>query len=197
MSNGLNKPTVKQEQKSLSLRVKALEENFARALIGINQRFTGLSDRTMSLEEFVEALMHLQGREDIEAYVDVKRIERARAAAAAEKESLDVGINEGYVVAAETAGDRSIVVGFYTGADGKVIEPGRTQLVMPGIQPQFRELLQGKSIGTKVALPDGGSFEVQAIYNLDEQKLVELQQKRVEEATNLAGAEAAADEKGE
>lgn len=187
MSNGLNKPSVRNQTKSLSDRVGGIEQNFARVLFGINQRFQGTDQRLVTLEELVDAAIELHGRDEIARIVDAKRVERAQALAAQEKATLQQAVEDGYAVAAEKAGERSIVVGKYVNADGTVIEPGRAQLVMPGIQPQFREKLLGQPVGTAVELPDGGKFVLDEIYEVDEAKAIEIQAKRAAAAAQAAG----------
>jgi hypothetical protein len=194
MSNGLNKPSTRQQTKSLSERLGALEENFARVLFGINQRFQGIDQRLVTLEELVDGLMEQNGRGEIERIVDAKRLERAHALAAQERATLDQAVVDGYASAVEVAGARSIVIGKYLDAQGVTIEPGRAQLVMPGIAPHFREKLLGQGAGTSIDLPDGGKFVVVEIYEVDEAKAIEVQAKKAAAAAQAAGEVATADE---
>ena len=195
---GLNKPSVRQTQRSLSDRVGGLEQNLARVLFGINQRFQASDQRLITLEDLVEALVNLQGAQDVQAFVNEKRVERAHEAAAKEKASLEEGITDGFVLKAASVGDKSIIVGKYFNAEGKVIEPGRAQLVIPGVQPQFKELLIGKTTGTVLDLPNGEKFELTEIYEVDEEKAREVMKAKAEkaaaDATTAAGEAAAADE---
>lgn len=195
---GLNKPSVRQTQRSLSDRVGGLEQNLARVLFGINQRFQASDQRLTTLEDLVEALVNLQGAQDVHAFVNEKRVERAREASAKEQASLEEGISDGFVLKAASVGDKSIIVGKYTDVEGKVIEPGRAQLVIPGVQPQFKELLIGKTPGAILDLPNGEKFELTEIYEVDEEKAREVIKARAEKATAAAtaaaGEAAAADE---
>jgi hypothetical protein len=175
MSNGLNKPSIRQQQRSLSERLQALEENTVRLLVGINQRFELDDKRLISLEELVEALANLQGLEEVQEFVDAKRIERARAASAAEKAALDQGIADGYMVVAPVVDEKSLLVLKYTNADGSVIEPGRVQLPAEKVQPQFKDQILGKGVGTIIDLPGGAKCELLEIYGVDEAKHKEVQ----------------------
>src|SRR5688572_16819656 len=158
------KPSVRQEQKSLSQRVGGLEQNFTRFLVGVQQRLSGGDQRLAQLEEQIAALIELNGKDEVVRIIDEGRIARARAEAEVEKGKLDEGIADGYISAAEQIGERSLVVGRVLGPDGKVQEPGRLQLVMPGVQKPFQEKLLNQPVGTTIDLPGGAKFEVQEIY---------------------------------
>lgn len=186
-NNGVVKQGLRQQQRTLSERITGLEQGVARMLFGVNQQFGQAAQRTQTLEEQVEALVAIAGAEEVQAYITDRRIERARAQAAAEKASLDEGIKDGYVIPAETCGEKSVIVGRYFDDKGTVLEPGRAQLVMPGVQDQFKQQLLGKGTGTRLKLPEGGEYELTEIYEIDEAKA-----KEVEEAKAKAAAEAAA-----
>lgn len=199
MSNGLNKPGLRAQTRSISQRVETIEQNMARFLYAVNQQGQQQGSKIVELQEKVEALMELAGAEDVMSIINEKRVEKARAQAAEEKASLEQGIADGYILAAETIGEKSLLVGRYVAADGTVTEPGRSQLVMPGILPHFREILLGQSVGFKlVDLPEGAHFEVQEIYNVDEAKANEVmqakQQAQAEAAAKAAEEAAKADE---
>lgn len=195
MSNGLNKPTQRQVQRSLSDRTGGLEQNLARALFGINQRFQGVDSRLINNEELVEALVELQGRADVEAFVDAKRKERAQALADKEKATLEAAVIDGYVVAADKVGPTSIIIGKYIDAAGDVIEPGRAQLVMTGVQEQFRAQLLDQAVGKALDLPNGEKFELLEIYSVDEEKfkavMAAKQAAAVDDAAKAAAAASA------
>jgi hypothetical protein len=180
--------------KSLSERVTNLEEHLAKLLFGLNQRFQGVDQRLATVEEIADAVMDLQGRNEVERQMDESRVVRARELAAFEKAKLEQGIADGYVVQAEKVGEKSIVIGKYVDTAGNVIEPGRAQLVMPGIAPQFREKLLGQTAGVVLDLPDGGKFVLDAAYDVDEKKALEVQAAKAAAATEQAGETAASDE---
>lgn len=191
MSN-IVKQGLRQQQKGLSERVSGLEQQLAQILFAVNQRLQQGDQRVMMLEEQVEALKELNGTEDVERIVAEHRLMKARAAAEKEKASLDEAIADGYVFAVDTVGDKSVIVVRYTDKDGNVVEPGRQQLVIPGVQPKFRDQLIGKSAGLKMDMEDGGSCELLEIYNVDEAKAKEVmaaKQKAAAEAAQAAQAE--------
>ena len=195
MANGNN---VQDKQRSLSGRMSGLEEAITQLLVGLNKTIGELKGRLDNLEEEVSALSNIQGFDEVAKFISDKRIERARAASAQEKASLDQGIADGYVSTADTVGERSLIVGQYSTADGKVQEPGRVQLIMPGVHENFRPLLMGQAAGAVVALPGGNKFTLLEIYTVDEEKAVALQAaaaaKATADATSAAGTAAAADE---
>jgi hypothetical protein len=196
MSNG--KPSMRQTQRSLSERVAGLEQNLAQILFNLNRTFQQANQRIGTVEELVDALVNLQGSQDVQDYVNAKRIERAEALAAQEKASLEAGVAEGFVIPAETASEKSVIVGRYYGADGTVTPPGRVQLVMPGVQQEFREKLLGKPKGTILDLANSEKYELMEIYEVDEEKFKEVQTakaaKAAEEAAKTAGETAKKDE---
>ena len=190
---------VRPQVKSLSERVANLEQGLARILFSLNQRLGNLDQVDLDHGEKIDALVQLQGPEDVQSFINNARIERVRAAAAVEEASLKKGIEEGYITAIEAVGERSLVVGRYLLKDGTVQEPGRAQLVMPGIAPQFRDKLLGQKVGFGLDLPGGSKFELLEIYAVDEEKakaLEDAKQKAAAEAAMKAAQEAAAaDEK--
>jgi hypothetical protein len=188
MSNDLNKPSQRTQVRGLTERVTSLEQNVARVLFGVNQRFQGFDQRMSSQEEIVAALVELNGVEEIERIINEKRIERARQQAKSEQDSLNEGIADGYIIPVEKVGKKSIIVVRYFDKDGKIIEPGRAQLVMPGVKPDFQEKLLGQSVGLKLDLDGGGWVELMEIYDVDEVKAAE-----VDAAKQKAAAEKAAD----
>lgn len=198
MSGNVVKQGLRQQQRTLSERITNLEQGLAQVLFKINQRFGGVDQRLATLEEQVEALIELGNREDVQQVINDKRIERARAQSAQEKASLEEGVKDGYIVPAEAIGERTILVGRYVDKDGTVEEPGRAQLVMPGIAPQFREKLLTQAAGFKLETPNGGHFEVQEIYEVDEQAHRAFQEAKAKEAaeaaTKAAQEQGAADE---
>ena len=180
--------------KSLSERVTNIEENFARVLFGLNQRFQGVDQRIGVVEEIADAMMDLHGREEVERQMNENRIVRARAQSEREKATLEQGIAEGYVTLAEKVGEKSIVVGKYLDSVGTVIEPGRAQLVMPRIAPEFREKRLGQAAGTTLDLPDGGKFVLDEAYDIDEKKALEVQAAKASAAAAQGGETTSDDE---
>lgn len=197
MSNNLNKPGQRAVVRSLSERVNLLEQNTTRFVWAVNQQLQPLSQRLSVAEETLIALVALAGEEDVQSYINDRRVERAREQSDQEKASLDEGIADGYVASVEKIEEKSLIVGRYLDKDGKAMEPGRAQLVMPGIAPQFREKLLGQAVGTSLDLPEGGKFEVSEIYSIDEEKaktVMEAKQKAAAEAAVQAAAEAEKEE---
>lgn len=201
MGGNVVKQGLRQQQRSLSERITALEQGFARVLFSINQRLSAFEQRFAMLTEQIEALVELNGIEDVQRIISEKRLERARAASEQEKASLEEGIRDGYVLGAETVGEKSVLVGRYVGKDGGVEQPGRTQLVMPGLKEEFREKLLGQSVGYKLDLPNGSHFDLQEIYNIDEEKAKEVEaakaQAEASAATKQAADTAARDEQAD
>ena len=179
---------LRQQQKSLNERVTILERSQAQMMVGVQKRLIEIGQTEQDTKDFIEALARLSGTEEVQAEVKAIRIERLRAQANAEKDSLDAGIKDGFILPVDTAEEKSVIVGRYIESNGEVQEPGRAQLVMPGIQEEFRNQLLGKGPGTVLDLPNGAKFEVQELYNVDEAKYAEVQATR--EAAQKAAIEA-------
>ena len=191
MDNGIRtKQSLRNQAKSVSARQDMIEQQMTRFVWAVNQQLQNLSQRLANAEETLVAVVSHIGEEEVQAIVTETRVAKARQGAAEEKATLDEGIRDGYITAAEVIEEKSLIVGVYYDKDGKAIEPGRNQLVMPGIAPNFREKLQGQKVGVKLDLPDGASFEVLEIYSVDEAKAQAL----LEEKQKAAAAEAAAKE---
>jgi hypothetical protein len=184
------KQGLRQVQKGLSERVSNLEQSLAQILFGVNQRFQSGDSKTAALEEQVAALIELNGAEDVARIVMEKRTERAKAQSEQEKATLQEGIDAGYVIPADTVAEKSVVVVRYFDKDGGVVEPGRAQLVMPGVIQKYRELLLGKGVGLKMDLDEGGSCELLEIYNVDEDKAKAVMAERAQAAQAKAAADA-------
>lgn len=184
--------SVRSQQRSLSDRIGTMEQSVAKMLFGINQRFMGSDQQINELIEKVDALVQLQGAEDVSAYIANARIERARAASAQEQASLEEAIKDEIVKPAEAAEERSLIVGRYYHKDGSVQEPGRAQLVMPGVQAEARAKLLGQKAGFVLDLPDGSKFELLEIYSVDEERAVKLREERQKAALDAATAAAQA-----
>lgn len=195
MGNSVIKPSMRQQQRSLTERMSTMEEQVARILFGVNQRFSGNDSRLRSVEELVEALIELNGDQDVRRIVREKQIERAQQAADAERKSLEEGVKDGYIIKSDVTSKRSLIVGRYISATGEVEEPGRTQLVMPGVDPKFQELLLGKGVGATLDLPNGSKFELTEIYEVDDAKFKALQKERTKKQAEAAAAVAAVEAK--
>jgi len=177
---------LRSEQRSLSDRIGTMEQSVAKMLFGINQRFMGSDQQINDLIEKIDALIQLQGAEDVAAYIANARIEKARAAAEQEKASLDEAVKDEIVKPAEVVEERSLIVGRYVHKDGSVQEPGRAQLVMPGVQAEARAKLLGQKVGFVLDLPDGSKFELLEIYSVDEERAVKLREERQQAAAEAA-----------
>ncbi len=189
--SGVVKQGIRQQQRSLSERLTSMEQGVMRLTIGVHQWFQENGPKISSLEEQVSALVELSGPDEVTRVINERRIERARAQAEVEKKSLEEGVADGYVLPAEKVEEKSLIVGRYFDKEGQVTEPGRAQLVIPGVQPQFKEKLLGASPGIMLDLPDGGKFELLEIYTIDEAKAAEVM------AAKQAAAQAAAQAAGE
>jgi hypothetical protein len=168
---------LRQQQKSLNERVSVIEEALSKMMVGVQKRFIELSQSEQDAKDFIEALSRLSGHEEVQAEVKALRLDRLHVQMNTEKDSMDAGVAAGYILPVAGAGPESAIVGRYIEASGEVQEPGRVQMGMPGIQEEFRAKLMGQGPGTVLDLPNGAKFEVQEVYNIDNDKLAEVQAK--------------------
>jgi hypothetical protein len=168
---------LRQQQKSLNERVSVIEEALSKMMVGVQKRFIELSQSEQDAKDFIEALSRLSGHEEVQAEVKALRLDRLHVQMNTEKDAMDAGVAAGYILPVAGAGPESAIVGRYIEANGVVQEPGRVQMGMPGIQEEFRAKLMGQGPGTVLDLPNGAKFEVLEVYNIDNDKLAEVQAK--------------------
>lgn len=186
MSNNINKPSVRREAAGLSQRLDAVEQNLARVLFNLNQRFQAIDSQLQNANLLIQALTEHVGKDLVAATAEEIRVERLRANAEVEKNALEKGIADGYVSKSEKVDDTSILVGRYVSAKGDVQEPGRVQMTMPTVDPKFQAQLKDKGAGTSLDLPDGSKFELLEIYAVDTEKYRKLEEEKAKKAAEDA-----------
>lgn len=189
---------MEKKTRSLSERMDAMEQQIARMLFGVNSRLEQDGSRLSNLEEIAEALTTLNGKQQVAELIQQLRNTRAREKAEAEKKLLEQGVADGYIISAEKVGTNTLLVGRYLDKDGKVVEPGRTQVAYKGVDPRFQQLLLEKTAGEKIDIGEGNSFELLEIYSVDDEKFLQVQEEKrraaAQEAMDRAAAAAAKDE---
>lgn len=191
-NNGVIKQGIRQVQKGLSERVAGLEQGLGQILFGVNDRFQKQDARLAGLEEKVEALIELNGTEEVGKIIAEKRAERAAAQAEQEKATLDQGVADGYVLKADTVAEKSVIVVQYRDPKGEIIPPGRAQLVMPGVDTKYRDKLLNQAVGFKMDLDGGATCELLEVYSVDEEKAKAVMAAKQKEAQEQAAAATAA-----
>jgi hypothetical protein len=167
MSNGMERSVSQRKQvKSALERIDALEQEFPRVVMAVNEAFSGQSQRVARLASVVEAVVELFGAEVVDAKIKevsdrktMDSLERAKAA-------LEEGLAKGDLLKADAIGDASLIVGREFDKEGQAIFPGRVQLQFAGIKPEFQEQLRGQGVGFQVETPGEGKFEVVEIYEV-------------------------------
>jgi hypothetical protein len=145
-------------------RIAALEQDLPKLLGSVNDAFMRISTQQSELTEIVNALVALVGEEDVAKAVMEARMARVQQESDASKAALDKAVTEGKVVAIPAITDASIIVGVEKAKDGTVKHPGRAQIGFSKLLPDFQKMLLGQAVGFTVATPEGGTFEVQEIY---------------------------------
>lgn len=189
MSTPKPEKSLRSQTRSITERLTSLERNLFQFVPGVEAKIGDSDRRLADLEEKIEALIELAGASDVEQVINRRRVEQARASAAIEKQRLDDGVKEGYILPTEKVGEKSILVGTIT-KDGEVVEPGRFQMTMVKVKPQFKEKLLNQAAGVVVDIENGGKFELTEIYEVDTAKALEIFKQKQEEAQKAA-AEAA------
>lgn len=183
----------KKQVRSALERIEALEatiNNFALAVDGIMKQYR---QRIGALEEALDAVVGLVGKEAVEKAIEAARITAATEEAETAQKALEVEIAEGRATKTDKVGENSLIVGNETKADGTVIPPGRMQMRFDALQPKFRQQLLGQGVGFQVnPTPGGGIFTVEEIYDLKtpEQLDAEAKAKALEAVADAAAEEA-------
>jgi hypothetical protein len=161
------------EKRSLSLRnktqgalgrIEALEQDIPRIVSAVNEALTRLNTQLSETVEILNAVVALNGENEVAAAVTEARKQKQEEAVAKAKASLAEGLEKGTLVALTTVTDKSILVGIEKGKDGVVVPPGRAQLSFASLLPDFKEKLLGQAVGFTVETPIGGTFELTEIY---------------------------------
>jgi hypothetical protein len=178
----------RKQVKSALERIEALESTLPQVISGVNQAFNNFDQNLSSMKELLEALVHLTGETQVQSVVESTRELRAKEQAAAMESAVKQAVQEGRLVPTETIGEKSLVVGKETKADGTVLGAGRTQLAFSSVKQEFREALSGKGVGFVMDLPEGAKFEVFEVYNFVDPK---VETKETEGCTSCEGCPAA------
>lgn len=150
--------------KTVIERVSELEKAFPRLVDALSDN---MNRRFEPILPLLNALTDIVGRESVMAKIKELKDQQATQEMEMRKAQLEALVKEGRLVKAETIKDGSVLVAQEKTPDGKLVHPGRFQMMFAEIAPVFQEKLLGKpSVGTVIDLPDNqGTFEVLEAYD--------------------------------
>jgi hypothetical protein len=170
---------MKDEIAELQTQVAELQgwiKNFNVQALGqfIEQTNSGLHRNTA----IIDGLVHLAstdteaGVDRVQAAVYVVQEQAVENRFNGEKAKLDQALAEGYVTVDTTIKEASILLAKEYSKEGRQVE-GKSW-AFTSLPPDFKKTLHGEPVGVNVPTPNGGKFEVCAIYLVDEEKAKEL-----------------------
>jgi hypothetical protein len=111
------------------------------------------------------------------------------------KRQLESLVGQGVLVKGVSVSKKSVIVGREMDKEGKVIHPGRFQLVFEEIAPAFQEKLLDKTAGFTLELPERGTLEIQEVWDFAPPQLVSEQTEQAvaqaePQTSNVASAQA-------
>lgn len=155
----------RKQVKSALERIETLEQTLPQITAGINGAFQQVEGKFAELAEILDALVDLTGKEQVDSQLKETRERKAQEAVEEAKAAIAAAVEAGRLQAAASIGGQTIVVGKESDKDGNVAAPGRIQLNMAQIKPEFQEKLLGQAPGFSFDLPTGGKFEVTEAYD--------------------------------
>lgn len=134
-----------------------------KALEDINKALAQNDQNLAGTNEFVEVLVALVGKEQVQKAVEALRLQKSVEREQTMKTVIEKSVADGRLVVAEVIGDNSVIVGQETSASGTTI---RAQAAFNALAPEFREKVAGQLVGFSFDFPDGGKFTVTEIYDI-------------------------------
>lgn len=147
--------------KTIIDRVSNIEDAFPRLVDSLSQH---LDQRLNPVIQNLDAVLEILGRETVVSKITELREKRQSEESEAKKKQLEALLTEGKIVKTDKVSDKSIIVAQEKSLEGKVIHPGRFQLMFNEVAPVFQEKILAKEVGTVVDIPNYGTLEVQEIY---------------------------------
>lgn len=151
-----------------------------------------LQKENLSLANVVVAIRDVVGADQVDAAVRAAKLAEKKREAAAQRALLEKGVEDGYVIPAAEVGDKRVVVIEET-ANGEPVGAGRIQYPFESFTDEYKERLIGKKVGDKIENPNGSTFEVVGVYEIDVDKYRRHQDslsKKAADARTEAEAEA-------
>lgn len=189
MSSGIaSKLSLRQRTKDSASKIETLEQDLIKVVNGVNDVFGKFQTQLEAQKEVIAALTDLLTTPvAVSERVQQRRLDREASAAAEAKASVELLKTQGVLVTSEKVEEASFIVGREFDKEGSVKHPGRVQVTFKDLKPEFQPKLLGQSVGFLVETEEGGKFEIQEIYSIDEAAAAAAQ-KPTAPAENSAGA---------
>jgi len=133
---------------------------------GVSENFQSLNKEVDDLGVFVLAVSRLLGEDKLKETIQVVVRENKTNAIAGAQKALADAVEQGALKKVETVPDNAILVFEELDADGNPVEFGRQQHPLNRLQPQFRDEVMGKGVGTVLAPENSPKVRLSEIYQI-------------------------------
>ena len=162
----MNQLSMRQKTKNALERIDGLEKTVSYLVDATNKGLGEFDEKLQAVAELTNAMVTLLGQDAVSNAIAEARANADADAVKRQQDQVDELKTKGILVAAETVGEDTLIVGKETDKDGNVLRPGRAQIQMGQLKPEIKAILAGKAIGTVIDTPGGGKFEVQELYTV-------------------------------
>ena len=123
--------------------------------------FAAVDQRAGVIEEWIDAIADVVGRDKVKAAFDQRRTEKADAA-------FKSAVDSGQVVPADQVAETSLVCGVEARPrrSRSAAIRARVRLTMAQIVPEVRAQLLGRRVGDSIKMPAGTKFTIDSIYEV-------------------------------
>ncbi len=165
-------PSTSQRVKALEKQVRELQGFMGQLAQGVNQTLNDQLGPTVGrlgdLEEIVSVLVEDYGAQEVSDAIEARRQKKLAEDIAKAKDNITKGVEQGYLVPTDTVGDKSLIVGFETNAEGVPVSAlPWASILFNQLRPDMKTGFLGAKVGT--AVQNGtGAFNITDVYNIDE-----------------------------
>lgn len=181
--NKHSRATMRKEKKeraeTLHQRMDRAELEFNTLVQGLEQHFDMVNKKIFFLEETVNVLVDLAGKERVVDEIKKRAKERQKQMAL---EVFTLGIESGAITPKEVIDDQTFLIAKQLDSEGNVLEDF-LQLNFEELHDELKPKLLGGAVGVKAETPPNAKgetsfIEVVGVYNLDAEKLKQLLEER-------------------
>jgi hypothetical protein len=166
MSSLASQVSQRQKVRTALERLDGLEGDFQTVTAQFNNAVSVLQNQLSGITEIVDAVIRHVGVDTVTALVVAERENKAKLRAQQSAEQVAKLVEQGVLVAADTIGNDSFIIGYETDkSNAPVNTTGRVQLQFSQIALEYQDKLRNATVGFKLDT-DTGTFEVKEIYNI-------------------------------
>lgn len=144
--------------------VDDMQKTLPQLAIGMNDAVNRLSGQFNDHNETLDALIGLVGVNAVQAAIQEARLNRMKTAAETTKANITKAVADGKLAKADKIGEKTLIVGRETKADGTEIPPGYAAMSFSQVKKDYKEKFLGQAAGFVFDTEAGGKFEVQELY---------------------------------